>query len=133
VRLGRAAEAEQAFRAAEHLLAGHPSRDIWLPSLAYGYAMIDLNDDASRLAHEYEVSKRRSDDAPGERALVCLALRKKHDALDWLHTAATRAEEGDSDPSFWALTEIRFNYLGDPVLEQRGLHDVRRRYARRRA
>jgi DNA-binding winged helix-turn-helix (wHTH) protein len=118
VLLDRRRDAERSYRAAEQLLTGHPSLGVWMPSLAYGYGRLGLQDDADRLARSYETWAQTCRPGVGDRALVFLARRDDDAALELLGTAAEIVRRGDFDPGLWALIELQQNYLNDPLLEQ---------------
>ena len=128
LRLQHVREAEKAFRDAEQLMEGYPGREIWLPGLAYGYAMLDMDDDAVRLAREYLSGENRSGGA-GDRALAHLAMREqgKEQALAELNAAVTKIEAEEIDAGWWGLVGIKYNYLGDPMLDQPQFRDLRER------
>jgi DNA-binding winged helix-turn-helix (wHTH) protein len=115
-RLGHKREAEAAYRATEQLLYGHPSRGVWLPSLAYGYAMLALDQDSARLTSEYGILYRHA--GAGDRVLTALSCGDEAGAIDGLRTALAGAEAGEPDPGVWALIELRSNYLGDHRLRR---------------
>jgi TolB-like protein/DNA-binding winged helix-turn-helix (wHTH) protein/Flp pilus assembly protein TadD len=117
-RLGRYREAEESFRAAEQMLEGHPSPGVWLPGLAYGYAMLELHDDALRLIKEYDIWADTHAAGAGNWALIYLAMRDEERAIEALNTALAIVEAGDVDPGFWALMGIKHNLFLDPMLEQ---------------
>jgi DNA-binding winged helix-turn-helix (wHTH) protein/TolB-like protein/tetratricopeptide (TPR) repeat protein len=128
LRLQHVREAEKAFRDSEQLMEGYPGREIWLPGLAYDYAMVDMDDDAVRLAKEYLSAENRSGGS-GDRALAYLALREqgKEQALAELTAAVAKIEAEDIDAGWWGLVSIKYNYLGDPMLDEPQFRDLRER------
>lgn len=118
MRLGRYREAEESYRAAEQLLAVHPSPGVWLPSLAYGYAMLELPDDALRMVKQYDIWADAHGAGAGDRATIHLSMRDEEEALEALDAAIAKVEAGEVDAGFWALIAIKNNNLGDPMLEQ---------------
>lgn len=118
MRLGRYREAEESYRAAGQLLAVHPSPGVWLPNLAYGYAMLELRDDALRMVKQYEIWADAHGAGAGDWAFIYLAMRDEEKALEALDSAIAKVEAGEVDAGFWALMGIKDNIFGDPMLEQ---------------
>jgi hypothetical protein len=126
LRLGHRREAESAYRAAERLLNGHPSRSVWLPSLAYGYAVLELENDAARLASEYQMLACPNSGA-GDRGLAALASGDEHGAIAALQVALANAAARIPDGGLWPLIEVRSNYLGDRRLREPRFRALRAR------
>jgi tetratricopeptide (TPR) repeat protein len=127
IRLGRYREAEQSYRATERMLEGHPSMGVWLPGLAWGYAVLGLQDDALRVVKEHEIWANTHGVGAGDWTHINLAMRSKERALESLNAAIATIEAGEVDPGFWALMGIKRNALGDPMLEQPEFVALRKR------
>jgi TolB-like protein/Flp pilus assembly protein TadD len=125
--LGRYRESEESYRAAEQMLEGHPSAAVWIPNMAYGYAMLELPDDALRLVKQYETSADAQGAGAGTWAFIYLAMRDEEKVRSQLITAIAKVEAAEIDTGFWALMGIKDNIFGDPMLEQPEFVALRKR------
>ena len=89
-----------------------------MSELAYGYAKLGHNEDATRIFNELEVAADELTIGAGTWALSYLAVTEADKSLVWLNTAARKVETQEIDEGFLPLMFIKANMYSDPVLEE---------------
>ena len=115
--LGNNAEALRQLQIAEQI-SGEDIPLNWLPELAYAYAQLGRDEDASRLFSELEDVAGERTIGAGTWVLSYLAIGDSDKAFEWLNAAVEKVERGEIDEGFWTLMTIKANVYSDPVLEE---------------
>ena len=124
--LGNTAEAEQALRLAEALVANE-GLEAMLPRIAQAYRHIGLREHAVELVREFEEWAADHPAGEGDWAAAYLATGDYVNALDRLRRAVDKISAGETDQGFWNLVYILRNIYSDPILDGPDFAEARSR------